>query len=553
MNLPKFESKQFCWISLFAVLAVTPMLIRGIPGGNDAVQHYEFAQHVVDAIHAGEWFPHFAGNANHGFGDVGLRVYPPLSYYALALSYFGFGDWYAASIAVFFLIFLIGGLGVFLWSREFFDTNSSLAAAAIYTFAPFHLNEIYNNFLYAEFAAGAILPFCFLFLTRVIRNGNLRNILFLSVSYAFLISTHLPITIIGSIALAIYAVAMTRLSSFATYAKLGVSVIVGLLLSSFYWVRMISEMQMVKHSQSRFFANIWSYNENFLLSARTFTDFMNDGQSLWFGDLMLAATIAICIPAIFALRRSENWKTFGVPMVALLAAAIVFATPISYLIWNSLSLLQKVQFPWRWLNIATLAASVIVGAGSAAIIRRARSTHIDAIALALAAAVLPFVFLSAFVVKAPHFSSRSEFADRAKTLSEGETFEGWWPVWAKREAFSRKEKIDGSGRSSRVDEWLPTKRTFSVDEGAAGPVSLSTFYYPHWIASIEGKPIETDVSNEGLILLQIPNQHVHVELNFVEPTHVRGSIWISTIAWFLVIGLLIFLYARNVKSYATYS
>lgn len=529
------------------------MLIRGIPGGNDAVQHYEFAQQVVDAIRGGELFPHFAGNSNHGFGDVGLRVYPPLSYYALAITYFAFGDWYAASIAVFFLIFLIGGIGVFLWSREFFDLNSSLAAAAIYTFAPFHLNEIYNNFLYAEFAAGAVLPFCFLFLTRVIRDSNLRNILFLSISYAFLIITHLPITIIGSIAFAIYAVAMIRLSSFARYASLGVSVVVGLLLSSFYWVRMITEMEMVKHSQPRFFANIWSYNENFLLSARTFTDFMNDGQSLWFGDLMLAATIAICIPAIFVLRRSENWKNVGVPMAALLAAAIVFATPISYLIWNNLPLLQKVQFPWRWLNIATLAASVVAGAGSVTIVRCTRHANIDAKALALAAAILPFVFLSAFVVRAPYFSSRSEFADRAKTLSEGETFEGWWPVWAKREAFSRKEKIDASERNATVEEWLPTKRSFSVDEGAAGSVSMSTFYYPLWFASVDGKPIATEVSDDGVIVLQIPNQRVHVELNFVEPTLVRVSIWVSAIAWFLVIGILFFLYTRKVKSYGTYN
>ena len=553
MNLPHLAPRQFCWLLLFAVLAVAPMLIRGIPGGNDAVQHYEFAQQVVDAVRSGEIFPHFAGNANHGFGDVGLRVYPPLSYYALAIGYFAFGDWFTASIAVFFLIFLIGGIGVFLWSREFFDLNSSLAAAAIYIFAPFHLNEIYNNFLYAEFAAGAILPFCFLFLTRVIRDGNLHNILFLSISYAFLISTHLPITIIGSIALAIYAVATIRLSSFTTYARLAISVIFGLLLSSFYWVRMISEMQMVKHSQPKYFANIWSYNENFLLSSRTFTDFLNDGQSLWFGDLMLAATIAICIPAIFVLRRSDKCKNFGVPVVALLAAAIVFATPISYLIWNNLSLLQKVQFPWRWLNIATLAASVVVGAGSVAIYRRTRRSNIDATALALAAAILPFVFLSAFVVRAPYFSSRSEFADRAKTLSEGETFEGWWPVWAKREAFSRKEKLDAPGRNATVDEWLPTKRSFSIDEGAASSVSISTFYYPHWVASIEDKPIETDVSDDGIILLQIPNQRVHLELNFVEPTLVKVSIWISTIAWFLVIGILIFLYTRKVKSYGAYS
>src|SRR5436190_2485814 len=552
MNLTNLASRQVCWLLLFAILAVAPMLIRGIPGGNDAVQHHEFAQHVVDAIRAGEWFPHFAGNANHGFGDVGLRVYPPLSYYALAIAYFAVGDWYTAGIAVFFLIFLIGGVGVFLWSREFFDVNSSLAAAAIYSLAPFHLNEIYNNFLYAEFAAGAILPFCFLFLTRVIRDSNLHNILFLSISYAFLISTHLPITIIGSIALALYAVAMIRLSSLATYVRLGVSVIVSLLLSSFYWVRMITEMQMVKHSQPKYFANIWSYNENFLFSSRTFTDFLNDGQSLWFGDLIFAATILICIPSIFALRKTDQWKNYGLQLVIPLATAVFFATPISYLIWNNLSLLQKVQFPWRWLHIATLTAAVVVGAGSVAIVRRTRGANIDATAFALAAGILPFVFLSAFVVRAPHFTSRQEFAERARRLSEAETFEGWWPEWANRAAFSRKEKIDASGRNATLDEWLPTKRSFSVDEGAAGLVSISTFYYPHWLASIDGEPVATDVSDDGVILLQIPNQRVHVELNFVEPTLVRVSIWVSTIGWFLVIGILIFLYTCKVKSYGTY-
>ena len=553
MTPPKPELKMFCWLFLFAVIAVAPMLFRGIPGGNDAVQHYEFAQQVVDAFRAGELFPHFAGNANHGFGDVGLRVYPPLSYYALAIGYFAFGEWYAASIFVFFLIFLIGGVGIFLWSREFFDVNSSLAAAAIYTFAPFHLNEIYNNFLYAEFASGAVLPFCFLFVTRVIRDRDLTAIFFLGLSFALLIVMHLPMTVIGSIALVIYAIAMIRFSSVAPYARLGVSAIIGLVVSSFYWVRMITEMNLVKHSQPRFFANIWSYNENFLLSARTFTDFMNDGQTLWFGDLILVATIAICIPSIFALRRSDHWKSFSLPVIVLSASAIFFTTPISYLIWNKVPLLQKVQFPWRWLNIATLAASIIAGAGSVLIFRRARLAKIDTAAFALAASILPFVFLSAFVVRAPYFTPRAELADGTRTLSEGETFEGWWPIWAKRESFSRKEKFEASGRNSTIDEWLPTKRSFSIDEGEASDVSISTFYYPHWQAKVEGVLVSTDIPKDGLIRLQIPKERVHVELNFVEPTIVTVSIWVSAIAWLLVLSALVLSYIRRVKSHGTYS
>jgi hypothetical protein len=99
------KPKHLALIAVMAIIAVAPMLLRGIPGGNDAIQHYEFAQQVVDSVKSGDLFPSFAGNSNHGLGDVGMRVYPPLSYYVLAGFYLVLGDWYSASISAFILIF----------------------------------------------------------------------------------------------------------------------------------------------------------------------------------------------------------------------------------------------------------------------------------------------------------------------------------------------------------------------------------------------------------------------------------------------------------------
>ena len=549
MNSLRIEPKHLLFIALMAVIAVTPMLFRGIPGGNDAVQHYEFAQQVVDAINSGDIFPSFAGNSNHGFGDAGLRVYPPLSYYVLAGFYLFTGEWYAASLCTFFLIFFVGALGVYSWGRECFSERAGFAAAAVFTFAPFHLNEIYNNFLYAEFAAGAILPFCFLFVTRVLRTGRLADTLLFGIAFALLVITHLPLTVIGSISLAAYTLASIRKTNYRKAFDLALGICVALTLSSFYWVRMITEMSWVKHSQPEYYAKIWSYQENFLISLRTFTDFMNDGLSLWFGDLMLVGTVLLCIPALILVARRFGMRSSLLPIAVLFAFGIFMATPLSSPIWDLAGVLQRVQFPWRWLSIITVAGSIIAGAGlvEAADLLKAANSKIGM--LAAAAVLIPFVFLSAFVVRAPHFTERAEFNERGATLSAGETFEGWWPLWAKRQAFSKRNKVNVNGRAIEVERWEPTERSFKIAEGEPQEISISTFYYPHWKASVDGRSSEVRYDSEGRILLQIPSNAVEVDLKYIEPTPVVNSALASAIGWSVVIILLATLLVRHRKTY----
>src|SRR5688572_10485337 len=184
---------------------MVPMFLWGITYGNDLTQHFQFASQVYNSVSGGVLYPGFSADVNDGLGDVGLRFYPPLTYYVLSGLFFVFGDWYVAAFACFLLIFAVGGLGIFLWARTEFSPTHSLLAAAIFIFAPYHLSLIYNNFLMAEFAATAVFPFCFYFVARVCRDGSFKGVLGLAVAYALLVLIHLPSAIIISVCLVLYA------------------------------------------------------------------------------------------------------------------------------------------------------------------------------------------------------------------------------------------------------------------------------------------------------------------------------------------------------------
>ena len=162
-------------IAVFAVLASTPAFIWGLPSGNDQSQHFQFAWAIFESLKTGEIYPGFSWATNHGFGDYGLRFYPPLAYYVLALLRSLIGDWYYASTIAIVLVFFAGGSGMYFWARRLFDDRTGLIAAALYIAIPYHLNEIYNNFLLAEFFATAVLPFCFLFLRSEEHTSELQS------------------------------------------------------------------------------------------------------------------------------------------------------------------------------------------------------------------------------------------------------------------------------------------------------------------------------------------------------------------------------------------
>lgn len=525
---------------IFALLAMSSSFYHGITYSNDSNQHYQFVLTIYDSIVSGEIYPSFAAAPNYGFGDVGLRFYPPLSYYVLSLAYIFVQDWYYAALVSFFLVFWLGGIGIYFWAREEFLPQQSIIAAGIYTFAPYHLNQIYNNFLFAEFSATAVIPFCFLFLTRVCRKGTKRDMLGLAIAYSLLILTHLPLTIIVSISMAVYGLFLLEKERFvSTLFKLFLSVFSALVLSAGYWSRMISELAWVKHARPEYFSDTWNYRTNFLFKPENIFNFGDDALNLWLADLMLLAVLLISIPTVVILiQRRFAVAKFVSAVSAVFLTAVLMTTPLSRFIWDNLDFLQKVQFPWRWMGVVSAAGAIFATVGIIRASEFLKESKNILLPVGLGAVFLVFVFTSAFIMKGAVYQPRAEFNRQMQNLSGAESFECWWTIWAQRAAFAQKPKVLAENREVTIETWAATHKKFVVSRGASAGAKIAVFYYPHWKAAANGYPIEVSPAEDGLISLSIPAEDSEIELFFQEPWYIVLAFYLSITAWLCALSFL---------------
>jgi hypothetical protein len=419
--------------------------------------------------------------------------------------------------------------------------TQSLIAAAIYIFAPHHLNQIYNNFLFAEFNATAVIPFCFLFVTRVCRKTEKADVLGLAVAYAFLILMHLPLTIICSVVLGIYAlILLPRERIFSTLFKLSLAVISALVLTAFYWLRLVTEMDWVKHSTPKYFSGTWDYQTNFLLQIENIVNFQDDVLNLWLADLMLLSIVLISIPSFIFLIKSKFTASKLVPaMFAVLVFSIFMTTPLSNFVWANLPFLQKVQFPWRWLGVVSLFGAIFASIGIIRLSETLKNSRNILLPIGVGAIFLVFVFTSAFIVKGAVYNSRQEFNRQLNTLESAESFDCWWTIWAEKSAFNQKEKVAVPNREVKIQTWSDTDRIFTVSAGEAQTVTVATFYYPHWKAFVNEQIAEISPTSSGTISFVIPAEESKVRLFFEEPGFIQIAFKISLIGWGLITVLLL--------------
>ena len=536
-------------IAIFAAIAMLPIYWNGVPVGNDQTQHFQFAATVYNSVMSGDIYPSFAAATNHGLGDYGLRFYPPLTYYALSAAFFVVRDWYFAGIICFSLIFFAGGIGIYLWAREEFAPPPALIAVILYIFAPYHLNQLYNNGLFAEFFATAIIPFCFLCLTRTTRNGRWIDVLGLAIAYSLLILTHLPMTIICSVAMGIYALLLIRkLNAVVIVFRLLLAVIAATSMTSFYWARWLPEIDWIAHSSPKYFSTTWDYRANFLLLPDHFLKYGEDVLNLWFADIFLVSTLLIAIPTVvYLFRKKIPASKFMLAIAAMLILTVFLTTPLSSLVWDNAGFLQKVQFPWRWLAIIVSFGAVFASVGIVRMSEDMKKSKNLLIPLGLGSVLVVFFSTAAFVTKGASFVSHQDLNRQMTTISESDSCECWLPVWAERKAFIQTEKVVAEDRTVEVISWTATVKTFRIEPGKPEPAAVAAFYYPRWQASINGRDVPVEMTDGGAISIAIPAEASDIKLAFREPAYVAAAKYASFATWLFVLVFTVILLIKSRK------
>jgi hypothetical protein len=542
-------------ICLVAAGMMLPLLVKGVPDGNDLPQHFQFAVTIHDSLVEGDLYPAWMENENKGYGGVGMRFYPPVGYYALAIGKMITGSWFWSTFFVFCFWLALSGVGAYLWCRERSGQFASFIGGCVFVIAPYHINEIYNAFNYAEFAAVAFLPFCFLFVDRLCREGKLFNFAGLAVSYALLALSNLPVAVMGTIALGIYSLAsLPKKDLVPAGLRLGGAYIFGALLSSFYWLKVVTEMAWLNHSSENYSAGSehYDYRVNFLLQLKYLVVF--DERDMWFANMVLGFTLLLTLPLGFVYWKSV--RSFAANRLNRVWITLFFslfmATYLSVPVWNNISLLQKVQFPWRWLAVISLAGVPLAAAGWDYCREWLKDKRRPYAMIIIGTLAFGFNFTIFQVARQAFFKPADKFERLIATLRDEKNFDCWFTVWAKEEALSNQEKVNAGGRAIENLSWVRKSRNFTVAAGEPATVRLATFYYPYWQVKVNGAPVETRPAADGALQFDIPGGEANVSAAFEEPPLIHAAQILSLLCWIaalLLIGIPVFsLWSADKKS-----
>ena len=552
----KFASDPFniACIVAAAIAVMLPVYFLGIPDGYDLGQHVRFAERYYSALMSGELFPGWSGEDNFGFGSAGIRFYPPLAYYFLAISKAVIGDWYLTIFANVVGWMIAGCIGVYYCLREHLDPKMSLLAAVMYAIVPYHLFQFYQTVLFAEFAAAGILPFCFLFAQRVAARGRAVDVVSFAAAYAALLLTHIPTSVIATMSLGVYLLfAIDRKRLAASAWRFATAFAVSLAASGFYLVRLVSEVDWVAHNSPQYYLKGYYSYKQYLFPMFLVSPEQYEGKMLWHLDSQIILTAVLLVSSLAMLAWSMLRRDGSNVVRRLLLPTCVggifsffMMSALSLPIWDRVTLLQRIQFPWRWLALFSLFA-VVAFVAAFSRFRETLPQFRKIAAYSVSLIILSFLLfdLTQNILQSGPLPP-DKFEQKLETVHAEQGCPCWWPVWAGEAAFANRRELTVNDRSIMSSQWGEEERRFRITPGVAGATArLPLFYYPHWKAYADGKAVDTGMDENGALTVQLPAAASELTVKFEEPGKLLMARAVSVLTWICILVSLLFLFFRR--------
>lgn len=536
------EATHVMVVAVIGLAVILPMLLWGVPSALDLSNHFRFALPFYDGLRSGRLYPGWLAESNGGLGDPSFRFYPPALYYLLAATRAMSGSWYAALMATLGSLSMIGALGMYLWAREFTSSQTAMWAGVFYAIAPYHINQLFQAVMLAEFAGASVLPFAFFFLERVCRRRRARDIAGLAAAYALLVLTHLPLAVIGSIALMFYALLrIDRKAIWRSLAALTVSVALGLAASACYWTTMVAELKWIWADRVSPEPGL-DYGHNFVLST-----FSTDLLNVWWMNILLLSIAAMSWPAFILAKRAVPDRSAndyahkslvtGIGALTLLFSFTLFmATPLSRPIWSLFYSLQAVQFPWRWLAITSMACSLLLALSIPSWMRLAKTAKRPLALLAIGTFAFSLTFSIRHIIRDARWLTPAQFEQTITSIPGSQAVTYWLPIWVHEPLPQMTAQVEAGDRAIKIESWAPEKRVFQLGSGAAAEARIRTFFYPYWIATAGDQELAIRPDQNGAIRIALPKEAATVALEFREPRRVGYAAGATLFGWLSIGG-----------------
>ncbi|OGY09733.1 MAG: hypothetical protein A2782_02750 [Candidatus Blackburnbacteria bacterium RIFCSPHIGHO2_01_FULL_43_15b] len=518
----------------------------------------------------------------YGYGFPLFNFYPPLPYLVgevFRLFQFSF----VTTVKLTFLLsFLISGVTMYIFAREFFGRLGGLVSATFYIWAPYHSVDIYVRgamneawslvwlplILWASYrlikssmpasgpvagmtgpVAGSSRPTSSRDVAAGARRDSLRQrhpskwIVTLALAWFALLTSHnLMVLIFTPLFLSWLSIWILKYKSWRSLPNLTISGVWAFGLAAFFTLPVFLEQKLVHvetltqgyYEYVAHFANIrqlltsrfWGYGPSAWADADDKMAF-SVGQIHW-----ILASILIIWLAVKLIRR-EKLKGDWVIVSIFFFLAGWFATFMSHVkstfIWQQIPPLLFVQFPWRFLTLAVLSFSGMVGA-SAVLLRRW-------IVFGLIAGVVGWNWQFFKPERMGALTDQEKFSGAAWDLQQTAGIYDYLPKDAstapKAPQKSVADVVSGKGQISDASQGSNWAKFKVIQDEDNGKVRINIFKFPGWKVFIDGRQVQVSTDNDewGRMHIDVPKgEYVVTARLYNTPARTVGN-FISLISW----------------------
>lgn len=359
-------------VAVLVLLLIIPTFARMLRPGIFSTQDFHFFRlfEFDKCITTGQIPCRWAPDAGLGYGEPLFNFYTQLPYvFGEAFHLIGFQLVDSFKIA-FILSLILSGLAMYALANKLWGNKiAALASAIVYIYAPYRAVDVWVRGALPEAMSFIYFPLMILFLDKSLEEKGIRNKLMFGLVMALSILNHnlsfvmfIPVLVVWTV----YRVSLWR--KVANSLWLSISIVLAFLISAFYVLPVAFEskyVDLISTTVGYFDFRAHYVTVSQLLLSRywgyggsTWGD--TDGLSLAIGQIQWIVPLIILIALVIYKKVKTNTEFL---VFFLLGWVFLFLTHNkSTPIWENLSFMKYIQFPWRFLAIALFCFALSVGA-----------------------------------------------------------------------------------------------------------------------------------------------------------------------------------------------
>lgn len=485
---------------LISLVPLLDLFHAGFPITHDGQDHVARIANFYQNLKEGNLIPRWAGNLNWGYGHPILMFLYPMSSYAASFFHFlGFSLVDSTKI-VFAMFYVLSGITMYLFVRETLDKRSAVIAGLLYIFAPYRFVDLYVRGAIGEHVAFVFPPLIFYSLLKVYKGDRKKIYIILgSFSLAGLILSHNAISLMFLPLIFLYALYLV----FSTKNRLGLClnysllILFGFGLSAFFWIPAFFEGKYTLRdivtakvdalsfsSFDRFFYSNWSYGGTGQLSVMV-------GVVQWI-------TVFLSLPLFVVLFKKKNkqWLTISF-MLFIFGITLLLMTQSSQFVWEKITILQKFQFPWRFLSVIIFITSLLGAIVFSAVPFKKNILIFSFILIIIIYSNKDYWHAKEYLYYPEYFYTQIYNG----TTDTGESSPIWSVRFMEKKPKDHIEVIKGNATIEERNRNF-TQHEYNIVVQERARIRENTLYFPGWNVFVDGKKIDIefqDPNNRGLI------------------------------------------------------